>query len=470
MSMYTRGAALVGIAATLALGVGNTASAAPVSDLSPTQVAASQTLTALPCVSGGPTAADTTTAATLNPLLNNKMSGNMNSYNASCARAVVDAVKAYGYNEKAAAIAISTVIVETSISNLDGGDRDSVGLYQQRDTWGTFAQRTDPVIATRKFLDEMNRLFPNGSWNTASIGWVAAEVQRPADAYRGRYAVEAADSVVIANKLWATRAPGASLSGDSRAELVHARTDGTLQGWYNGNGFMSTPWTSNIPVGVGFADPARVKFADLSGDGRKELIYVAPDGKLRAWYNGNGFTTYPWTSELEIGSGFSDPSRVFFADLSGDGRAELIHVETNGNLRGWYNGNGFTTAPWTSNIVIGTGFADPARVHFADLSGDGRAELVYNETNGDLRGWYNGNGFTAAPWTSNIVVGTGFTDPARTKFGDFSGDGRAEVVYVSPEGNLRAWYNGNGFTTMPWTGNEISIGSDFTDPARVIIA
>ncbi|GAA3035335.1 FG-GAP-like repeat-containing protein [Actinokineospora globicatena] len=266
------------------------------------------------------------------------------------------------------------------------------------------------------------------------------------------------------------QAPGASLSGDTKAELVDIRTDGTLQGWYNGNGFTSAPWTSNIPVGVGFADPARVKFADLSGDGRKELIYVAPDGKLRAWYNGNGFTTYPWTSELEIGSGFSDPSRVFFADISGDGRAELIHLETNGNIRGWYNGNGFTTAPWTSNIVIGTGFADPARLHFADLSGDGRAELVYNETNGDLRGWYNGNGFTSAPWTSNIVVGTGFTDPARTKFGDVSGDGRAEVVYVSPEGNLRAWYNGNGFTTTPWTGNEVAIGTGFTDPARVLFA
>ncbi len=160
-------------------------------------------LDALPCVAGGPTAADASMASWLNPRLTNKMRGYMTAYNTSCARAVVQAVKSRGLNQRAAAIAIATVIVETSIANLDGGDLDSVGLFQQRATWGSFAERTNPVIATNKFLDVMQQFYPNGSWNTAPIGDVAADVQRPAAQYRYRYAVEANDAVVIAQALWA---------------------------------------------------------------------------------------------------------------------------------------------------------------------------------------------------------------------------------------------------------------------------
>jgi hypothetical protein len=115
---------------------------------------------------------------------------------------VVQAVKSRGLNERAAAIAIATTIVETSIANLDGGDLDSVGLFQQRNSWGSFAERTNPAWATNKFLDVMQSFYPNGSWNTAPIGDVAADVQRPAEEYRYRYAVEANDAVTISRLLW----------------------------------------------------------------------------------------------------------------------------------------------------------------------------------------------------------------------------------------------------------------------------
>lgn len=124
---------------------------------------------ARPCVAGGPTQKDAAIGAQLNTALNNKMRGHMNAYNTSCARAVVRAVRDCGFDERAAAIAVATVIVETSIANLDGGDRDSVGLNQQRASWGSFAQRTDPAWATGALLDTITRFYPNGSWNCAPV-------------------------------------------------------------------------------------------------------------------------------------------------------------------------------------------------------------------------------------------------------------------------------------------------------------
>lgn len=47
---------------------------------------------------------------------------------------------------------VITALVETRLQNLPRGDRDSVGLFQQRALWGSFADRTNPEKSTRMFL------------------------------------------------------------------------------------------------------------------------------------------------------------------------------------------------------------------------------------------------------------------------------------------------------------------------------
>ena len=56
---------------------------------------------------------------------------------------------------RAATIAIATALQESKLLNLDHGDRDSVGLFQQRPSqgWGTVAQILDPVYSTNAFYD-----------------------------------------------------------------------------------------------------------------------------------------------------------------------------------------------------------------------------------------------------------------------------------------------------------------------------
>ncbi|MGW6915765.1 hypothetical protein ACWGB8_18420 [Kitasatospora sp. NPDC054939] len=60
-----------------------------------------------------------------------------------------------GLPDRAVTISLATAMQESKIINLTGGDRDSVGLFQQRPSqgWGTVQQIMDPVYATNKFLD-----------------------------------------------------------------------------------------------------------------------------------------------------------------------------------------------------------------------------------------------------------------------------------------------------------------------------
>ncbi|MGW8565127.1 hypothetical protein [Isoptericola sp. NPDC055881] len=56
---------------------------------------------------------------------------------------------------RAATIALATALQESRLVNIDYGDRDSVGIFQQRPSqgWGTVDQIMDPVYSTGKFYD-----------------------------------------------------------------------------------------------------------------------------------------------------------------------------------------------------------------------------------------------------------------------------------------------------------------------------
>ncbi len=60
-----------------------------------------------------------------------------------------------GMPARAATIGLATALQESRLINIDYGDRDSIGLFQQRPSqgWGTVEQIMDPVYSTGKFYD-----------------------------------------------------------------------------------------------------------------------------------------------------------------------------------------------------------------------------------------------------------------------------------------------------------------------------
>ncbi|MFF0313020.1 hypothetical protein ACFYSC_36855, partial [Streptosporangium sp. NPDC004379] len=216
----------------------------PVPTTPPSEASAAQAYQSVPCDPNGPTSADAALATQLNSRLQADMRGYMNAYRTSCARMVVNAVKARGLASRAAVIAVSTVIVETHLQNISVEvDHDSLGLFQQRASWGSREQRLNPTWATNAFLDKMLREYPNGSWMTAPIGEVCQNVQ--VSAYPDKYQKQAGDAQIIVNALWGT-------SSRSAPAMMRDDGDGTMTIWrWNSNGtsfthgtdYESGPWT-----------------------------------------------------------------------------------------------------------------------------------------------------------------------------------------------------------------------------------
>jgi hypothetical protein len=87
-------------------------------------------------------------------------------------------------SEQAVTIALATALQESGLHNLAYGDRDSVGLFQQRPSqgWGSAEQIADPVYAARAFY---TRLARQRNWRAMGVNDAAQAVQRSAvpDAY-----------------------------------------------------------------------------------------------------------------------------------------------------------------------------------------------------------------------------------------------------------------------------------------------
>ena len=78
---------------------------------------------------------------------------------------------------RASQIANATAIQESKLRNLRSGDRDSLGLFQQRPSmgWGTAEQILDPVYASRRFYAALVKV---DQWQTRPLTEVAQDVQR----------------------------------------------------------------------------------------------------------------------------------------------------------------------------------------------------------------------------------------------------------------------------------------------------
>ncbi|WP_051043089.1 hypothetical protein [Nocardiopsis xinjiangensis] len=150
--------------------------------------------------SGAPSEEAEKAAEELNDKLKQDMADSMSPQNAACANEVVQAAQDRDMNKEAATIAVATTIVETHLNNYTGGDRDSIGLFQQRDHYGSSDERLDAGWATEAFFDELEAVYPDGSWESESLGKVAQDVQR--SAYPDRYHDQIDDAEVIVDHLW----------------------------------------------------------------------------------------------------------------------------------------------------------------------------------------------------------------------------------------------------------------------------
>jgi hypothetical protein len=110
-----------------------------------------------------------------------------------------------GLPARAVSIALATGFQESKLRNLEGGDRDSVGIFQQRPSqgWGTRRQIQRPLYAINKFYDALEKV---PGYQTMRITEAAQKVQH--SGYPEAYQAHADDARALASALTGYSAGG----------------------------------------------------------------------------------------------------------------------------------------------------------------------------------------------------------------------------------------------------------------------
>lgn len=154
--------------------------------------------------------------------------------------------------ERALVVALATALQESKLENLEDGDRDSLGLFQQRPSqgWGTPEKIQDPRYAAGKFYTALKKV---KGWEKMKVTEAAQRVQR--SAYPNAYEKWADESAVLAKALSgrATSAVECTISGDPvlrGAAAATALAAGMRLDWGKGLGAIDATQATGVTVPV----------------------------------------------------------------------------------------------------------------------------------------------------------------------------------------------------------------------------
>ncbi|MDO5711008.1 MAG: hypothetical protein Q4P32_04615, partial [Micrococcales bacterium] len=198
---------------------------------------------------------------------------------------------------RAAVIAIATAMQESKLRNLDHGDRDSLGLFQQRPSqgWGTAAQVQDAHYASGLFY---NHLVKVPSWQTRPLTEVAQAVQR--SGFPEAYAKHEAEATTLAEGLTGDRSGAITCRLDPPTSPRSAKDiAAALRAEF---GVRPSVTGGNVEVGTETARGARAvaawSVAHAEQHGSRSVSVAG-----RTWTSGRTDAATTWTTDASTGSG-----------------------------------------------------------------------------------------------------------------------------------------------------------------------
>jgi len=258
----------------------------------------------------------------------------------------------------------------------------------------------------------------------------------------------------------------ADINGDGNVDVCGRGSNGIDCAVANGTSFSGySLWQSGFSDANGWAGGVQyystIQFADIDGDGRADVCGRGSNGIDCALSNGTSFGGYSlWQSGFSDANGWAGGAQYYstirFADINGDGLADVCGRGSNGIDCSLSNGTNFGSySPRQSGFSDANGWNGGPQyystIQFADINGDGKADVCGRGSNGIDCALSNGSGFdNYSLWQSDFSDANGWTGQqyySTIRFIDVNGDGKADVCGRGSTGIDCALSNGTSFGT-----------------------
>jgi hypothetical protein len=245
------------------------------------------------------------------------------------------------------------------------------------------------------------------------------------------------------------------VDGDGWVDSINVMRPGTPSYWYKNPGMpmveadVST-WEKHE---IGILTFEQSAFADMSGDGKPDLVAGVPDAIGYLEMNPTGLWPFTMVQAIPPANGLTlDVAWPWWhgigaGDLDGDGKLDMLEAN------GWWSRMGGTAAtPWVSHpypfkadgLPLDRG---PSQMFAYDVNGDGQTDVVCSfDAHGYGVGWFEQNQGTftrheivGPPGFMNVGGIPSFSQPHAFYLTDVDGDGLKDMItgksfYAHPPG------------------------------------
>ena len=245
----------------------------------------------------------------------------------------------------------------------------------------------------------------------------------------------------------------ADVSGGGKADAIAIKEDGVWVRYSDGCRFGPEQKLTSTP----FAGTVQTLFADVTGDKKADGVAIDTNSvTVRRSEDNRRIKTDTF------GYSHDTPLQHFLADIDSDGKADLIAYALWGVVIQKSKGDGTFEAneEWTPTPL----FHGDQSVHFADVTGDKRADAIAVNYSGIVvyRAQKAGGLFpgTFKPYAENWTPDGPLYGNRWEFFVDVTGDGRADVVLDNWDGLAVRHSLGDRFASLNANG-QLIINNDF---------
>ena len=231
--------------------------------------------------------------------------------------------------------------------------------------------------------------------------------------------------------------------------------------------YATTAADTPLTVNAAGCQGAIVRMADLTGDGKAEMVVGQADGSVRVfiaaedghWTDAGLLTCRRGglSEEVKVDS----RAAVEFADMNGDGRVDMLIGTGEGNILLYLDAAttgvaDFSYGYYLHDSVGRIDVGSRASVTACDVDGDGVMDLLVGSADGTIRYYHNEGSATEALFgaAENVTAGgisldmSASTDRLRLDVADVNADGRLDILVGRSDGGIDVLYGADATTHL----------------------